>query len=463
MQLFYSSDSVVQGDVIALAINQAREPVSLQARLRRPLPFRDCMLALRACILSRHYIPTEEIIAAQLDPVITVNPSGVYFEAFSQDESSYARVTLRPEALDGLTDTSYGCTNIAFTDALARGLRELRSASTATLEVGREGVKLRAERGEQRETRIDLPTSWVQGFVEVQAAQAAAGVTLDCVPLELLNVLNYLQKRKANVSPRCLRIQLEPGSAPRIVVEPWGHVVDMRRSTHDSAVAREVRVWGRRRLLLLAGILGHARRVRVTLQGSAAPSFWTVDLAEMSFVLGLSPWSAREWTVAEACTGLTVPLSPPAEMVQRVLALLEERMALSEDELRAEAGVEPGILDAALRTLCYRGRVLFDRESSIYVARKLFDHDPEDPPALSKRQTEARRIVELGRVALQQADGWYEGSVRGKGGTYKVRVATNGDGTLREGACSCPYFARHGASRGACKHLLAAGLSLQGG
>lgn len=466
MALLYHSESRVRceaaGHCVELPTSLTRPGVSLRARLLQPLAFRDCMLAVRECILSRLYIPPEEIIAAQLDPVVTVSPAGVFFEAFSQDESSYARFAVRPGALDGLSETAYGCTNIAFSEGLARGLRELRSTSDAYLEVGREGVALQAQGVDQHEPRIELPASWVQGFVEVQAAQSLPGVWLDCAPRDLLNLLNYLRKRKAKVSPRSLRIVLEPGKPPKVTVEPWNEVMEFRGSRHACTEVREFRVWGRRRLLVLASTLALARKVRVLLQGSAAPSFWIVELQHMSLVLGLSPWSAREWTVAEAVTGLTVPFSVDAQTIGRVLSLVEERLTISAEELAATLQLAPPQVDAALRALCYRGRLFFDLEQQLYVARKLFDRDPEDPPGLSRRQAEARQMADGGKVQLgAKPGGWHEGSVRGKGANYQIRVQLNEAGELREGACTCPFFARFGASRGPCKHLLAAGLSLQ--
>src|SRR5262245_48037806 len=77
---------------LRLSPNLRRERAHIRARLRDPLAFRDAMLALHDCARSELYASPEEIRARQMDPVITVTPREVFFEAFSLDESTYARV-----------------------------------------------------------------------------------------------------------------------------------------------------------------------------------------------------------------------------------------------------------------------------------------------------------------------------------------------------------------------------------
>jgi hypothetical protein len=54
----------------------------------------------------------------------------------------------------------------------------------------------------------------------------------------------------------------------------------------------------------------------VYLLGTSLPSFWSVRLGEMRLTLGLSGWTANDWTGASALDQLT----PPAEVGEAVLA-----------------------------------------------------------------------------------------------------------------------------------------------
>ena len=63
-----------------------------------------------------------------LDPVITVHPERLLFEAFSQDESSYCAVSIRHDVFDRVGEMACGTTNIDYSASLSRSFR--RSATT---------------------------------------------------------------------------------------------------------------------------------------------------------------------------------------------------------------------------------------------------------------------------------------------------------------------------------------------
>ena len=73
-----------------------------------------------------------------LDPVISVHPDSVIFEAFSIDESSYARVTVPNENLDVIGDMIYGTTNIDFSRDLVKEFKRVRNYRPAWIKVERD-------------------------------------------------------------------------------------------------------------------------------------------------------------------------------------------------------------------------------------------------------------------------------------------------------------------------------------
>ena len=52
------------------------------------------------------------------DPVITVHPDEVFFEAFSRDESSYARLAAKYDLFEKIDEFECGTTNIDFSAKL---------------------------------------------------------------------------------------------------------------------------------------------------------------------------------------------------------------------------------------------------------------------------------------------------------------------------------------------------------
>ena len=81
-----------------------------------------------------------------LDPIVSVQPDVTFFEAFSQDESIYARVRLPSEALETDADLQPGTTNIDFSVALERELARTRSYRPLHLTVGASSHRSSSER-----------------------------------------------------------------------------------------------------------------------------------------------------------------------------------------------------------------------------------------------------------------------------------------------------------------------------
>ena len=145
--------------------------------------------------------------------------------------------------------------------------------------------------GGRFEKKVDLPESWVRGFLQVQAAMGMPGTRLNVKPIDLLAALRFLRHSKAKVSPRALRYEFEPGQDARLVLEPWEHVVPLEGAEHNYTERKTTRVWGRRRLKLIEGLLPFAEGVDIYLKGRALPSFYAVKLPGMTFLLGLTGWS----------------------------------------------------------------------------------------------------------------------------------------------------------------------------
>ncbi|WP_019501180.1 hypothetical protein [Pseudanabaena sp. PCC 6802] len=378
-----NSQAILDGDRTALyfAPNLYRPPVNLRARIKDVLPFRDAMLALRDCIVSELYVSDREIADRQNDPVITVAPDRVFFEAFSRDESTYARLSLKVAALTEIEALQPGCTNIDFSDNLQRGLQQMRSTRPTYLDVRREEVAVRVSDRTVREARIVLPDTWVQGFLEVQSALRLPAVALTVHPQDLRNLLAYLKQRKTKISPRSLRFRLEPGQPPEVTVEPWNQMFCWQRSQHAANIATEIRIWGRRRLLLLEKILPHLKQVRVLLQGTGLPSFWIGDLGNLSFLLGLSAWTARDWTETEP-DRVAQPTTPLSESQRNeLLHFLAGKVSVVHHEITLALGWTDAEAIAGLNELCLQGRVLLDPETLHYYVRDLFPETAIAPHA----------------------------------------------------------------------------------
>ena len=110
--------------------------VGIATNIRRPVSFSGCVkkhnfilrIALRALGELIWSDDTWISDADILDPVITVHPDRIFFEAFSQDQSVYGALIVDPDIFAIQGDVVTGTTNIDFTAWLWGALGEMRSS-----------------------------------------------------------------------------------------------------------------------------------------------------------------------------------------------------------------------------------------------------------------------------------------------------------------------------------------------
>ena len=108
------------------------------------------------------------------DPVITVAPDCLFFECFSADESSYGCLTVDREAFDARARRRAGHDERRLFVGALRALSEAAELPRDAVRDRPGGVRgARSSRpGGYREEKIDLPPSWLRGFMQLQAAMS---------------------------------------------------------------------------------------------------------------------------------------------------------------------------------------------------------------------------------------------------------------------------------------------------
>lgn len=457
----------------------ARRPVRFHGRIRDQVPLvRFALRALGSAIWSRDSWASDG--DAVLDPVVTVHPDRVFFEAFSGDQSAYVNLILDRTLFETAGEVHSGTTNIDFTAWLWGALGELRSRRETWLRIDSAGLAVETQNGGGRfEPKVELPDAWVRGFFQLHSAMTLPGTRLSVRPVDLLAAIRFLSFTKAKLSPRALRYEFVPGQDARIVLEPWEHPVPLRGVSHGYTATRVVRTWGRRRLALLEPLLPFADRVDVYLKGRGQPSFYAVKLTGITFVLGLSPWSGQSWSdAADLDPGASASRLDPA-LLAAVHGALAARTAASAKDLAADLGQASEVTHAALARLCRRGRCIYDLETRAFRHRELFA-DPLDEDRLypiDPRLEQAERWVREGTVQvttcepqetrkerhLRTPDGtvarsvvYRDWRVEGEaGGVAPVSLVINDRDRVIFGTCGCAFFQENLLSRGPCAHMVA--------
>lgn len=399
-----------------------------------------------------------------LDPVITVHPDEISFECFSKDESTYGRLAAGYGVFKKIGEHACGTTNIDYSDSLYQEFQKIRSYKTTRLDVDPSGFDVKTEgQLDCREVKIDLPDSWVRGFLQVSSAMTLPATRFSLHPMDVQNICHVLRRHREQMGPRSLRYHLTPGHPVRLVFEPWNYEVICRRSIFEGTQAQEIRAWGRRRLLVMERLLSVAQRFEVHLLGTGLPSFYIADLGDMSFTLGLSGWTQNDWSRS----GNFDLLAPRREVdeftCRRVFEGLKKRWFATPDELATQLELPRSAILGALGAYTQAGRAIFDLHRSVYRAREL----SREPLPIDKlrfantREEQAARILAAGGVEKVDAQITPErsmritGRIKSNGKIFSPRLLIDSDLRIVEANCSCNFFQQNKLFRGPCDHMIA--------
>jgi tetratricopeptide (TPR) repeat protein len=404
----------------------------------------------------------------KLDPVITVHPDQVFFECFSKDESSYGRLAASYEVFQELGDRANGTTNIDYSEKLYGEFQKIRSYKTTALEIDPSGFDVKTSMEDTyREVKIDLPDTWVRGFLQVSSAATLPAHVVEFHPMDVHNLCLILRRNKELFGPRSIRFQLTPGAPVTLVVDPWGTKLSCPRSRYlDSRAGTkgdtEIRIWGRRRLYILERLLPRAKRVRCFLLGTGLPTYWVVDLGDLSFTLGLSGWTNNNWSDAGNFDLMAAREEVDTVTQKRVFDELGKTWLATPEELAQRTGLATPIVASALAGWVQAGRAIFDLDKGVYRKRELTrDPLPMDKLRFSNpREEAAGKMVTRGKIAVDGAEGTDGGLVlwgRVKDGqkTFAPKMTFDAEQRLVQGECTCDYYIRNKLHRGPCEHMLA--------
>lgn len=413
----------------------------------------------------RNYALLHNLAARMLfDPVITVHPDEVFFECFSRDESSYARLGASYEVFNNIGEFACGTTNIDYSAALYDEFQKIRTYKTTRFEIDPTGFDIQTtNEAAYKEVKIDLPDSWVRGFLQVNSAMAMPMTSFELHPMDIHNLCFVLRRHKEKTGPRSMRYHLRPGEPVRVVFEPFNIEVVCPRSIFEGADDNVIRVWGRRRILTLERLIPVARTFTVHLLGSGLPSFYVANLGDMSFTLGLSGWTANDWSRA----GNFDLMAPRANVdfitMEKVFDGLKERWLDSPDVLASRLNLDRALVLGALGAYTQAGRAIYDLNKGVYRAREL-SREPLPMEKLrfaNEREQQAteflaqkavtltsKNIDDAGCVSLQ-------GSVQDKGKTFAPSLALDRDERLLKAQCTCNWHRQNKLYQGPCEHILA--------
>lgn len=489
------------GSRLSLVANEARKNVSASGQVKDPLRFREALSVLYAVVGSDYrYVPKDRtaylaylrqqqaapkksVWEAQksyfdwiqrndpsayliLDPVISVQPDGLFFEVFSKDESTYAKLQVNWDCVDLEGEPTYGTTNIDFSKGFFDSIQQMRGYRKTRLSVGKEKVEIETD-GEQRlEKKVKVPDSWIRAFLQVQSAATLPHINFTIAPIDFYNVLRYLrfhsdQKGKG----RGLRIELIPGEQPRLVLEPWEKVFTTSAGIYKGNSSEVIRIWGRRRLMLVRRLLPFLDSIDIHVLGSGMPSFFVFKAGPMTLTMGLSGWTANNWAQIVSFDLLLPRQRTAKEELEKVLAHLSDKYFATREDIATAVGVADSRLTAALQLGCQQGSLMYDIDNDVYRLRELTEV-PLDWDRLEFRNDNERIAYDL--LAKNACTLVSENRVHAKGiqvvGTvyveadqrdYRVEFVITPMGYLTQVKCTSRQFRTHRLKHGPSYQIIA--------
>jgi hypothetical protein len=244
-----------------------------------------------------------------------------------------------------------------------------------------------------------------------------------------------------------------------IVLEPWERRIVLHANPYSGPRSEVIRIWGRDRLRALARLLPLLDEAEVYLLGTGLPSFWSIRMGAMRLLLGLSGWTANDWTGATALDQLAPPAEPSADLLGDIAATFRDRPALTFAQIRQRTGGAPAYVAAGLNRLALMGQLIHDLHAGVYrwrqimpVALSLDLIGPENPETAAARELVARGSVHVTRDERREDElRILEGQVPDR----PVALLLDADGRMLRGKCTCSHHFTGGLRKGPCRHLQA--------
>ena len=245
--------------------------------------------------------------------------------------------------------------------------------------------------------------------------------------------------------------------------EPWEIEVVCSRSTYPGDREDEIRVWGRRRILILERLIPVANKFTVYLLGTGMPSFYLADLGDITFTLGLSGWTANDWSTAGNFDLLAPRAEVDSDTKARVLPLCRDSWYESPDSLAQRLGLERSVVRGALAAYTQAGRAIWDLRKQVYRLREL-SRDPLPMAQLrfaNEREQNAARFVGRHAVTVQECRYGDRGAYRLRGLVASEKrphlpvLQIDSDQRIVEGTCDCNWYQQNRLRKGPCEHMLA--------
>ena len=485
-------------DEVIISGNSLRDKIDFKGKVKDNILFRECLAALyevvsgdfsykpkdRSAYLAYQSMKKKNASASAwearqayfdwlerndpdawliLDPVVSVFPDQLTFEVFSKDEGAYAMASINWDAFELEKKPECGTTNIDFSKEFAVEIEKMRSYRETVFEVSTSKVSVTNESSKTVEKKISLPSSWLRGFMQVQSAALLAKSSFSIMPMDFYNILRHLRLNKDQKKcGRALRIELVPGEKPRLVLEPWNIVMETSGDAFKGSRPEIIRLWGRRRLKVLARLLPMAEEIDVHVMGSGMPAYFILKAGAVTFTLAITGFSSSNWSQSLAFDLLLPREEDDSGDLDSVIKILSKERVMEFEALAKKLKISEKELLAAVQKGCQQGLLIYDLHSC--RLRPLLDEPvPEDELKFrNQRERKAHDLLAVKNAVKLESENHIHGvgieitgKIREEKNDFRPLLRLSNESRVLKAECTCPHFRKHQLKEGPCQHLIA--------
>jgi hypothetical protein len=185
-------------------------------------------------------------------------------------------------------------------------------------------------------------------------------------------------------------------------------------------------------------------------------------MGEMEFTLGLSGWTANDWSRAGQFDLLAPRAAVSTEAVEMVLGTLGREWSANSQTLATRLGMERKDVLGALVAGTQAGLVVRDFTGDVWRSRAL-SREPLPLESLrfsNEREAAARTLCSKGSVTVEVEERLHGrrivGIVDDGKARHPVELEIDGDERLVRATCTCNFHKTNQLRLGPCEHILAA-------
>ena len=232
-----------------------------------------------------------------LDPLVSIHPDGITFEAFDLDGRMYLSLEIARDGYEPLGEVSYGTTSFDMGPELLQTLQRLRaSGGEGHLVIGAAPEEYPTDYQAKIDKSLHISDTWLRAVLQLQATLTLPGKRVHLSRMDLYNMLRHLRLNKTQRGDRkAIRLALMPGGQPEMTLEPWEWTHTCTSDAYEGPRSEVIRLWDREDLFALDRMLPYLEGAEVHTCGEALPNFWVLRCGAVTLTVGSSGFRRRNW------------------------------------------------------------------------------------------------------------------------------------------------------------------------